>query len=93
MRQLSFARLLGENTSRMEIIVTFLAVLELVKQREIVARQDATFGEIVLIVADDRDESAVVENSNVGDTAQDQLAATAQPQKRTTKESGSRETK
>lgn len=51
-RQLSFSGLLGESASRIEIIVTFLAVLELVKQREVVAQQDATFGEIVLIVVD-----------------------------------------
>jgi segregation and condensation protein A len=52
-RQLSFSGLLAESSSRIEIIVTFLAVLELVKQRELVAQQDATFGEIVLLVADE----------------------------------------
>jgi segregation and condensation protein A len=53
--KLSFSGLLGESTSRLEIIVTFLAVSELVKQRELVARQEATFGEIVLIVVDESD--------------------------------------
>lgn len=51
--QLSFSGLLSESTSRLEIIVTFLAVLELVKQRELVAQQDATFGEIVLYLVDE----------------------------------------
>ncbi len=45
---LAFAALLGACRSRVEIIVTFLAVLELVKQRELVAFQELTFGEIVL---------------------------------------------
>jgi segregation and condensation protein A len=51
--QLSFSALLGESISRLEIIVTFLAVLELIKQRELVARQDDTFGEILLLPADE----------------------------------------
>jgi len=53
-RQLAFSALLAESTSRIEIIVTFLAVLELVKQREVVARQEDTFGEIMLFVVDEK---------------------------------------
>jgi segregation and condensation protein A len=45
----SFTELLSRNRTRMEVIVTFLAVLELIKQREILAEQDATFGEIMLL--------------------------------------------
>ena len=52
--QLAFAALLAQATSRMEIIVTFLAVLELVKQQELFAVQEATFGEIVLVPASER---------------------------------------
>ena len=44
----SFTALLSESRSRLEIVVTFLAVLELIKQREIAAEQHETFGEIVL---------------------------------------------
>ena len=76
--QLSFFGLLSESTSRMEIIVTFLAVLELVKQREVVARQDATFGEIVLIPADavgPEDEEQGEEQGMVED-----LASAAEPE-------------
>jgi segregation and condensation protein A len=47
-RRVVFAELLGRQATRMEVVVTFLAVLELVKQRELVAMQDETFGEIVL---------------------------------------------
>ena len=45
---LNFSALLSQSRSRQEIIVTFLAVLELVKQRELAAEQEETFGEIVL---------------------------------------------
>lgn len=44
----TFTRLLDRAQTRIEIIVTFLAVLELIKRRQIRARQDSLFGEIVL---------------------------------------------
>ena len=47
-RYLSFRALLSQSRSRLEIVITFLAVLELIKQREIAAEQQETFGEIVL---------------------------------------------
>ena len=90
-RQLSFAGLLEESSSRIEIIVTFLAVLELVKQREVIAQQDATFGEIVLIVADRGEELPVdVESGDAPSTSMedasdisnsDDSAASTQPEK------------
>ncbi len=46
-----FTELLSEQPSRIDVVVTFLAVLELIKQREIEARQAGVFGEIVLVVA------------------------------------------
>jgi len=48
-RGVSFEALLGRSASRLEVIVTFLAVLELVKLHEIEVVQDATFGEIQLV--------------------------------------------
>lgn len=45
---LPFAAFLMQSRSRLEIVVTFLAVLELIKRREIAAEQQETFGEIVL---------------------------------------------
>ena len=45
---LTFSALLSQSRSRQEIIVTFLAVLELIKQREIATEQEETFGEILL---------------------------------------------
>lgn len=52
----TFVELLSRETSRMEVVVTFLAVLELIKQREVRAEQDDTFGEIVLVLDEDRGE-------------------------------------
>ena len=47
-KKLFFSSLLSEGGSRQEIVVTFLAILEMIKQREITAEQEETFGEIVL---------------------------------------------
>lgn len=47
-KKLFFSSLLTEGRSRQEIVVTFLAILEMIKQREITAEQEETFGEIVL---------------------------------------------
>ncbi len=47
----NFTELLSEQPSRIDVVVTFLAVLELIKQREIEARQAGVFGEIVLVAA------------------------------------------
>jgi segregation and condensation protein A len=46
--QVSFQQLLETATTRLEIVVTFLAVLELIKRRKIEARQEQLFGEIEL---------------------------------------------
>lgn len=45
----SFRRLLTRSHSRLEIVVSFLAVLELIKLRRITARQDEPFGDIELL--------------------------------------------
>jgi segregation and condensation protein A len=47
-RQISFQGLLRRATSRVEIIVTFLAVLELIKQYVVEVQQDSLFGDIVI---------------------------------------------
>ncbi len=47
-KQLRFYDLLSAQTSRLEVIVTFLAVLELIKQREVTAHQDDAFSDILL---------------------------------------------
>jgi segregation and condensation protein A len=44
----SFRQLLPDRASRLEIVVTFLALLELIKQSIVSASQDSVFGEISL---------------------------------------------
>jgi segregation and condensation protein A len=47
-RPVSFRRLLARATSRLEVIVTLLALLELVKQLRVTIHQDQLFGDIVI---------------------------------------------
>ncbi|MEZ4866911.1 MAG: segregation/condensation protein A [Caldilineaceae bacterium] len=46
--QLTFSELLGRGSTRVEVVVTFLAILELIKQRELAVEQEDVFGEIRL---------------------------------------------
>jgi segregation and condensation protein A len=52
--QVSFARLMKSCKSRIEVIVQFLAVLELIKSQKIRARQDSPFADIVLVATSAR---------------------------------------
>jgi segregation and condensation protein A len=45
----SFRALLRRATSRLEVIVSFLAMLELVKQRQVLAHQEELFGDIEVV--------------------------------------------
>jgi segregation and condensation protein A len=56
--RLGFSRLLAECRTRMEAIVTFLAVLDLLKTADLHAEQSANFGEIILHFGDDSPEAA-----------------------------------
>ena len=47
-RRISFRRLLAETRSRIEVIVTLLALLEMVKQLRVRMRQDRLFGDILI---------------------------------------------
>jgi segregation and condensation protein A len=47
-QQTSFRRLLGKSNTRLEVVVTFLAMLELIKLRYLKAQQDHLFGDIDL---------------------------------------------
>ena len=49
----SFKELLGEHPSRVEIVVTFLALLELVKRYRVSARQESLFTDIEIERAED----------------------------------------
>lgn len=45
----SFRALLGEAPTRLEVVVTFLALLELVKRYRVLAQQESLFGEIHIV--------------------------------------------
>jgi segregation and condensation protein A len=44
----SFLWLIGQTASRLEVIVTLLALLEMVKQHQVTMRQDSPFADIVI---------------------------------------------
>ena len=45
---LSFDRLLQNTKNKTEVIVSFLAMLELMRQREIILKQEKIFGKILI---------------------------------------------
>ena len=47
-RRFSFRNLLEKQHSKMEIVITFLAILEMMKMGNIQIEQDGTFGEILI---------------------------------------------
>ena len=51
----SFKTLVGPESSRLEVVVTFLALLELIKRYRVSAQQDALFGDIHIERSDDWD--------------------------------------
>ena len=53
-RVFSFRQMLENQKSRMQIVVTFLAVLEMMKLGEIHVKQEETFGEIMIERMEDR---------------------------------------
>lgn len=57
----SFHTFLGERPSRLEIVVTFLALLELIKRYRVLARQESLFGEIHVVRLGEWGEDEAVE--------------------------------
>jgi len=53
--QTTFRKLLGQSNNRLDIVVTFLAMLELVKRHFVNAQQESLFGEITLEPAEEWD--------------------------------------
>ncbi len=49
MAMIPFSELLGQSSTRAEVVVTFLAILELIKQQEIIFEQEEVFGEIMIV--------------------------------------------
>jgi segregation and condensation protein A len=57
----SFQELLGENYSRLDIVITFLALLELVKQYRVQVTQETLFSEICIEASDQWDNAENIE--------------------------------
>ncbi len=53
----SFSSILEDKPTRLEMVVTFLALLELVKQNVITTKQEGLFGEITLEALEDVSET------------------------------------
>lgn len=53
----SFQSLLGESYTRVEVVITFLAVLELIRRFRVQAVQSGLFGDIEIVAAEDWDDS------------------------------------
>jgi len=51
-RKLSFRELLSPESNRYEVVLTFTSMLEMIRQKSIVVRQNVNFGEIILNVVD-----------------------------------------
>ena len=51
----SFQTLVGPESTRLEVVVTFLALLELIKRYRVSAQQDSLFGDINIERSDDWD--------------------------------------
>ena len=59
-RTVSFRELIGAATSRLVVIVDFLAVLDLIRRGYLEARQDGAFGEITLARVEDASPQATL---------------------------------
>ncbi len=55
--RVTFQKLLGEHRSRLDIVVTFLAMLELIKRHLVTVHQEGMFGEIELQAVNDWNEN------------------------------------
>lgn len=51
-RRLSFKELLAPQSNRSDVVITFISVLEMMRQKSMVAKQNTNFGEIILSLKD-----------------------------------------
>jgi segregation and condensation protein A len=51
-KKLSFKELLAPESNRYEVVLTFASMLEMIRQRVVIVRQNVNFGEIVLSIAE-----------------------------------------
>lgn len=75
--QISFKRMLADAQDRVEIIVTFLAVLELLRRRKIQVVQEQTFGDIVIIPSEEAEQS-IEETEAIEEESEFEIPKTAE---------------
>ena len=92
LKGINFRTLLETQPTRMNIIITFMSILELMKVGAITIRQEETFGEIVIDSLDEIEVTSESENvlENEGALAgnQDEAAATEEEKQETDSETG-----
>lgn len=87
-RTVRFTELFGHMASRPEIICTFLALLELIRLRQVVASQKERFGDICVEMAEDAPDLAIMGLGELADgvrgaDAAEEAAAVAEPGQQT----------
>lgn len=66
-KKLNFRDLLTAESNRYEVVLTFTSMLEMIRQKAIVVRQNVNFGEIYLSLAD-KDKKGKIENPEEGES-------------------------
>jgi segregation and condensation protein A len=60
--QVTFRSLLGKTYSRVEVIVTFLAMLEMIRHHRVAVRQETLFGPIIIVATPEFDAEPATES-------------------------------
>ncbi len=92
LKGINFRTLLETQPTRMNIIITFMSILELMKVGAIIIRQEETFGEIVIDSLDEIEVTSEsgdrLEDEMTFDDEQDEAAATEEENQETGRETG-----
>lgn len=86
--RLRFSELFAETTSRSEVVVTFLALLELIRLRQVVVMQDHAFGEIDILRAPEPTPEKPVADGPSSETAGEAVGTPASGADHTTNNGG-----
>ena len=61
-KKLKFPDLLDQGTNRYQVVLTFLSMLELIRQKHVKVQQNVNFGEITIIPHDSKEEPIAAES-------------------------------
>lgn len=70
--RVKFYEMFTDDSSKEEILITFLAILELIRRNSISVEQDDVFGEIVISVKENADFDAINDKNESGDSNEDE---------------------